>query len=212
MIGIWGGSPGAVPVQHSPISPVLLAIIALVTVLSKHLRRPHSRRSLWVTKCTNANELNTNIRTNSSKFVSFVTKSHCYPAIMLEAALDKSTTIDIMPCMQVDPVLFAKALADETRQEIMKQLCCVWLNVNDLVERLDGRVNQPTVSHHLKKLEEAGLVAVRQEGRYRYYSLNQEFLTVCCGALVTNFAPDYRANTIPIDAIRVGGIDRGFDG
>ncbi len=117
-----------------------------------------------------------------------------------------------MAFMQVDPVLFAKALADETRQEIMRQLCCVWLNVNDLVERLDGRVNQPTVSHHLKKLEEAGLVAVRQEGRYRYYSLNQEFLTVCCGALVTNFAPDYRTNVIPVDAINVGRIDRGFDG
>ncbi len=105
--------------------------------------------------------------------------------------------------MEIDPVLFAKALADETRQEIMKQLCCVWLNVNDLVERMDGRVNQPTVSHHLKKLEEAGLVSVRQEGRYRYYSLNQEFLTVCCGALVTSFAPDYRSTVVPLDAIDV---------
>lgn len=114
--------------------------------------------------------------------------------------------------MQVDAVLFAKALADETRQEIMKQLCCVWLSVNDLVERLEGRVNQPTVSHHLKKLEEAGLVDVRQEGRYRYYTLNQAFFTVCCGALVTSFAPDYQSNTIPVDALTVAGIDRGFDG
>ena len=59
----------------------------------------------------------------------------------------------------IDPVLFAKALADETRQEIMKRLCCCWLNVNDLVAQMEGRVNQPTVSHHLKKLEEAGFVA-----------------------------------------------------
>ena len=101
--------------------------------------------------------------------------------------------------MEVDPVLFAKALADETRQEIMKQLCCVWLSVNDLVERMEGRVNQPTVSHHLKKLEEAGLVAMRQEGRFRYYTLNQGFLTVCCGALVNNFAPDYRGNLIALE-------------
>lgn len=99
---------------------------------------------------------------------------------------------------KVDPVLFAKALADETRQEIMKRLCCCWLNVNDLVEQMEGRVNQPTVSHHLKKLEEAGLVDVRQEGRYRFYTLNQERLTVCCGALVTTFAPEYQGTLAPI--------------
>ena len=89
----------------------------------------------------------------------------------------------------VDPVLFAKALADATRQEIMKHLCCNWLNVSDVVTALDGKINQPTVSHHLKKLEEARLVLIRQEGRHRYYTLNQEVLTVCCGRLMSAFAP-----------------------
>jgi ArsR family transcriptional regulator len=98
-------------------------------------------------------------------------------------------------------VLFAKALADETRQEIMKQLCCVWLSVNDLVEKLDGKVNQPTVSHHLKKLEEADLVYVREEGRFRYYTLNQEQFTICCGMLVQNFAPNYAEKVISLDDI-----------
>ena len=46
--------------------------------------------------------------------------------------------------MSVDPIGFAKALADETRQEIMQRLCCEWLSVNQLVELLEGRVNQPT--------------------------------------------------------------------
>ena len=68
-----------------------------------------------------------------------------------------------------------------------------------LVERMEGRVNQPTVSHHLKKLEEAGLVDMRQEGRFRYYTLNQQHLTVCCGALVSNFAPDYRGSVIALE-------------
>jgi DNA-binding transcriptional ArsR family regulator len=95
----------------------------------------------------------------------------------------------------VDPVLFAKALADATRQEILKHLCCVWLSVNDIVDKLEGSVKQPTVSHHLKLLEEARLVLVRQEGRQRFYTLNQAQLTVCCGALVNRFAPDY-ADTI----------------
>jgi DNA-binding transcriptional ArsR family regulator len=98
-----------------------------------------------------------------------------------------------MVVMSVDPVLFAKALADDTRQEIMRHLCCVWLSVNDVVDKLGGKVNQPTVSHHLKKLEEAGLVLVRQDGRQRFYTLNQKHLTVCCGMLVRSFAPDYAA-------------------
>lgn len=93
--------------------------------------------------------------------------------------------------MDNDQLLFAKALADKTRQEIMSHLCCEWLNVNDLVDKLGGRVNQPTVSHHLRKLEEAGLVHVRKDGKYRYYSLNQERVTMCCGMLVRNFAPDH---------------------
>src|SRR5512140_1836174 len=103
--------------------------------------------------------------------------------------------------MNIDPVLFAKTLADDTRQEIMKHLCCVWLSVNDVVDKLGGKINQPTVSHHLKKLEEASLVLVRQEGRQRFYTLNQEQFTACCVTLVRSFAPDYAQQIIRIDDI-----------
>jgi DNA-binding transcriptional ArsR family regulator len=92
---------------------------------------------------------------------------------------------------------FAKALADETRQEMMRMLCCQWLSVNDIVDALGGRVNQPTVSHHLKWLTEAKLVHLRQEGRQRFYTLNQEYFTVCCGALMRNFAPSYAPAQAP---------------
>ena len=98
---------------------------------------------------------------------------------------------------------FAKALADENRQEIMAHLCCVWLSVNDVVDKMEGRVKQPTVSHHLKLLEEAHLVIVREEGRQRFYTLNQEYLTLCCGMLIRSFAPDYTSNLITVDAIPV---------
>ena len=87
---------------------------------------------------------------------------------------------------QFDSVLFAKALADETRQKIMKFCCCNWLSVNEIVERLN--VTQPTVSHHLAILREAGLVEVRQEGKQTFYKLNQKRITVCCGQLQANFA------------------------
>ena len=73
----------------------------------------------------------------------------------------------------------------------------------DLVEPLE--VSQPTVSHHLKKLEDAGLVIVRQEGRQRFYTLNQERMTVCCGMLVRAFAPDYTTNLVTVDRIPVVG-------
>ncbi len=104
--------------------------------------------------------------------------------------------------MSVDPLVFAKVLADETRQKIMRHLCCAWLSVGAVVERLGGCVDQPTVSYHLKRLEEVGLVLVRQEGRQRFYTLNQERLAICCGALMQAFAPDY----VPRMAISVQGV------
>ncbi len=87
-----------------------------------------------------------------------------------------------------DPVLFAKALADETRQKIMKICCCNWLSVTEIVERLN--VTQPTVSHHLSILREANLVEVREEGKQTFYKLNQKRITVCCGQLQANFAAE----------------------
>jgi len=105
--------------------------------------------------------------------------------------------------MNEQSLIFAKAIADDTRQEIMKHLCCVWLSVNDVVDALGGEVKQPTVSHHLKKLEDANLVHVRQEGRQRFYTLNQEQVTLCCGTLIAHFAPDLAASVIKPEAIPV---------
>lgn len=87
-----------------------------------------------------------------------------------------------------NPVLFAKALADETRQKIMNLVCCRWLSVNEIVEQLN--VTQPTVSHHLAILRESGLVNIREEGKQTFYSLNQERVASCCGQLMIRFAPD----------------------
>jgi DNA-binding transcriptional ArsR family regulator len=86
-------------------------------------------------------------------------------------------------------VLFAKALADDTRQKIMKLCCCEWLSVNEIVEKM-GSFSQPTVSHHLAILREAGLVDVRHEGKQTFYSLNQKRVALCCGQLLLNFAPE----------------------
>lgn len=89
----------------------------------------------------------------------------------------------------MDSVTFAKAMADETRQKIMDLLCCDWLCVNDVVSKL-GNVTQPTVSHHLAVLRDAGLVNTRREGKQVFYILDQESVSYCCGLLMQNFAPE----------------------
>ena len=90
-----------------------------------------------------------------------------------------------------DAVVFAKALADDTRQRIIRVCCCEWLSVNEIVEKM--RVTQPTVSHHLAVLREAGLVKVREEGKQTFYTLNQNRVVACCGELMLKFAPEEEA-------------------
>jgi len=90
--------------------------------------------------------------------------------------------------MKVDPVLFAKAIADGTRQKIMSECCCCWISVGDLAAKL--QVTQPTVSHHLAILRDAGLVDMREEGKQTFYTLNQENIVMCCGQLMVKFAPE----------------------
>ena len=63
-----------------------------------------------------------------------------------------------------------KALADPTRVGIVSRLasgeaCCVC----DLTSAFD--VSQPTVSHHLRILRDAGLVDSERHGTYAYYRL-----------------------------------------
>ena len=68
-----------------------------------------------------------------------------------------------------------KAVADPTRLQVLawiessnEQQSCVC----DLTEPL--QLSQPTVSHHLKVLTEAGLVSREKRGTWVWYRLNQE--------------------------------------
>jgi len=90
--------------------------------------------------------------------------------------------------MKFDPVLFAKAIADETRQKIMGECCCCWLSVNEIVEKVG--FTQPTISHHLAILRDADLVHIREEGKQTFYSLNQDHVALCCGQVMLKFAPE----------------------
>jgi len=101
--------------------------------------------------------------------------------------------------MKIDPVLFAKAIADKTRQKIMSECCCCWVSVSDIVEKLD--VTQPTVSHHLAILRDADLVKIREEGKQTFYTLNQERIAVCCGQIMLKFAPEEKATEAVIKVV-----------
>jgi ArsR family transcriptional regulator len=71
-----------------------------------------------------------------------------------------------------EDVRLAKALADESRLAILESLksgekcACV------LLEAL--RITQPTLSHHMKILCDAGLVDGVKEGKWMHYSLSPE--------------------------------------
>ena len=94
-----------------------------------------------------------------------------------------------MNTTNIDTVEFAKALSDDTRQKIMMLCCCQELSVNDIVAASD--VAQPTVSHHLKILRNAGLVSAKRRGKQVLYTLNQERLAAACCKVAENFAPEY---------------------
>lgn len=62
------------------------------------------------------------------------------------------------------------AVAEPRRREILEYLAAAELPVGDLVVRM--RMEQPSVSKHLKVLREVGLVRVRREGRHMMYTTN----------------------------------------
>ena len=75
-----------------------------------------------------------------------------------------------------------KALADSTRVAIVNRLSQAdEVCVCDLNAAFD--LSQPTISHHLKILKEAGLVESSRRGTWAYYRLVPETVDALRGAL-----------------------------
>jgi DNA-binding transcriptional ArsR family regulator len=72
-------------------------------------------------------------------------------------------------------VRLLQAMADPVRLSIVRQL----VSWGDAVCACDFTecctVSQPTVSHHLKVLREAGVVTTERKGTYIYYELAPDF-------------------------------------
>jgi DNA-binding transcriptional ArsR family regulator len=64
------------------------------------------------------------------------------------------------------------AVAEPRRREILEYLALGELPVGDLVVKL--KLEQPSVSKHLRVLRDVGLVRVRRHGRHMLYRTNAE--------------------------------------
>ena len=84
---------------------------------------------------------------------------------------------------------FFKALSDATRLKLIGLLAQKESSVEELAATLG--VNPSTVSHHLSKLGEIGLVSARAEGYYNIYSLRTEVLQEMAQRMLSeNTLPD----------------------
>ena len=85
----------------------------------------------------------------------------------------------------VNCVEFCKALADDTRQQILGMLKEGEMCVSDIVAAFN--MSQPTISHHLSILKQFGLVTSRKEGKQVFYAINHDNVVECCGKLIAKF-------------------------
>ncbi len=72
----------------------------------------------------------------------------------------------------VEHVGLFKALSDVNRLMIVDMLSCGELCAGKMLEKFN--ITQPPLSHHMRILCESGLVRGRKEGKWMYYTLNED--------------------------------------
>jgi predicted transcriptional regulator len=102
-------------------------------------------------------------------------------------------------------VTFFKALADKNRLKIIGLLAEKPYSVEELATLLD--LKPPTISHHLAKLVEVGLVKSHAESYYNVYQLDQSALdekarTMFTQGELSNIAAEVDANAYDQKVIR----------
>lgn len=81
-------------------------------------------------------------------------------------------SMPLLPIKVDQSVELLKALADPTRLQMMAALKRSSEPVCICDFTASFRLTQPTISHHMAKLKEAGLVEVSKVGIWAYYRLN----------------------------------------
>ena len=77
-----------------------------------------------------------------------------------------------MPRTTDPDVLLLQAAADPIRLNMLRQLSMGVVCACDFAA--DAEVSQPTISHHLRVLREAGWVTTERRGTWIYYSIDPE--------------------------------------
>jgi ArsR family transcriptional regulator len=115
-----------------------------------------------------------------------VSSPECCPPVTAPAPLS--------PDAQQQLVAVFRALGDPTRLDIFRLIASQSeaLCVCDVVGQFD--VTQPTISHHLKVLREAGLVTVSRRGTWAYYAANPRGLELLHG--IANHFPLPEVSTV----------------
>ena len=80
-----------------------------------------------------------------------------------------------MERVYIDTAKILKAISDPKRLRIVDMLSCGELCACKILEAF--QITQPTLSHDMKVLIEAGIVNDRREGKNIFYSLDHERLT-----------------------------------
>lgn len=71
-----------------------------------------------------------------------------------------------------------KALSEPIRLRILQELHQGEMSVSEITQAIES--SQPNVSKHLKLLQDAGLLARRQEGNTVYYSISDKVVFDIC--------------------------------
>ena len=92
----------------------------------------------------------------------------CYNIEMTVKASDKSTALDEERQQQI-----SRALADPTRFKIFQHIaaghCVACTSVREKFS-----ISAPTISHHLKELETAGLISSEKDGKFLNLTLRRD--------------------------------------
>lgn len=100
--------------------------------------------------------------------------------LVIEAERCATVAPDVMPAERAGCLAATfKALGDPTRVRLLAHLAASPDGTACACHLPDALgISQPTLSHHLKKLTEAGLVAREQRGRWAHYTVLRNVLDV----------------------------------
>lgn len=84
--------------------------------------------------------------------------------------------------------LMLKALADPNRMKIVDILSCGSQCACDVQTHFD--FTQPTLSHHMKVLEKAGVITVTKQGQWHHYTLRGDFVQLFMDSMTQLFLND----------------------